>query len=511
MGVLVAAEVNLRARRDADVELLRLALAWADLHPEESLPPPVDDCELRRRRLADLVGVRMGGEGTPLVLAHCPAELGTVLETTSTGAKHLIGDALDLRDRLPRLWETVQDGAVAAWKARRVAAATRALTREQVAEVDGVVHSVVATLGWSRFEAILDATVKRADPEGARAAEEQAAAQRFVAVGRANDHHIRTLIARGSTLDMLSFLAAVNRIADLLGVEGDTDPIEVRRSKAVGILARPAHALGLLARHAPAGVPGASEAEADEPDPERDGYLSSPTTPTASLPARPGGHRCGCAPRIHLHVHLTDAALSGADSRAVCRIDGLGPVTARTVRDWLGRSDTSVTIRPTAVPDPPPVDGYEIPRAIRDAVAARHPASVYPWSNGAEPAVDLDHTIPYVPLDDGGLPGQTAADKLGPLARREHRTKTFGHLQARQPVPGVFFWRSRHGWVWLVTNTGTHPLGNTPAAHALWQAAAPRCGAVLRGVPPTTPAKPPQRDRVELSRPSNRVAITLRT
>lgn len=178
MGVLVAAEVNLRARRDADVELLRLALAWADLHPEESLPPPVDDCELRRRRLADLLGVRMGGEGTPLVLAHCPAELGAVLETTSTGAKHLIGDALDLRDRLPRLWETVQDGAVAAWKARRVAAATRALTREQVAEVDGVVHAVVATLGWSRFEAILDATVKRADPEGARAAEEQAAAQR---------------------------------------------------------------------------------------------------------------------------------------------------------------------------------------------------------------------------------------------------------------------------------------------------------------------------------------------
>ena len=101
LGVLVAAEANLRTRRDADVELLRLALAWADLHPDESLPAPVDDIQARRRRLADLVGVRMGGEGTPLVLAHCPAELGAVLETTYTGARHLIADALDLRDRLP--------------------------------------------------------------------------------------------------------------------------------------------------------------------------------------------------------------------------------------------------------------------------------------------------------------------------------------------------------------------------------------------------------------------------
>jgi hypothetical protein len=137
-SVLVAAEVNLRTRRDADAELLQLALCWADLHADASLPKPADEIEERRRRLADQVGIRMGGEGTPLVLGSCPAELGAVLETTATGARHLIADALDLRDRLPRLWTTVQDGRVAAWKARRVAAATRALTTGQVAEVDAV-------------------------------------------------------------------------------------------------------------------------------------------------------------------------------------------------------------------------------------------------------------------------------------------------------------------------------------------------------------------------------------
>ena len=154
------------------------------------------------------------------------------LETTYTGARHLIADALDLRDRLPRLWKTVRAGGVAAWKARRVAAATRTLTIAQAAEVDAVVHEVIASLGWSRFEAILDATIKQADPDGARAAEQDAATRRFVAVGRANDHHIRTLIARGTSLDILSFMAAVNRIAELLGDEGDPDPIDIRRSKA---------------------------------------------------------------------------------------------------------------------------------------------------------------------------------------------------------------------------------------------------------------------------------------
>lgn len=513
LGVLVAAEVNLRARRDADVELLRLALAWADLHGEESLPAPVDGFEVGRRRLAGLVGVRVGGEGTPVVLSHCPAELGAVLETTHGGAKHLIADALDLRDRLPRLWETVQDGRVAAWKARRVAAATRVLTWAQVTQVDGIVCAVIATLGWSRFEAVLDATIKRADPVGARAAEEEAAAQRFVAVGRANDHHIRTLIARGSSLDILSFMAAVNRVADLLAVEGDIDLVEVRRSKAVGILARPAHALDLLARHEKLGPAETAEQEGEphpdgepDPDPEEDGHLASPV----SSPLLRDGHRCGCAPRVVLHVHLTDAALSGADPRGVCRVGGVGPVTAGTVRDWLGRADVKVTMQPTVLPDPSPVDGYEIPQAVRDAVAARHPASVFPWSNGLYPAADLDHTIPYLPKERGGPPGQTAADELGPLTRREHVGKTFGHWKVRQPAAGVFFWRSRHGWVWLVTNAGTHPLGRNPAAHALWQAAAPRRGSAPRSKPraATTGGA---RFRVDLVRPRVRTQLIMLT
>ena len=160
-----------------------------------------------------------------------------------------------------------------------------------------MVHGVIATLGWSRFEAILDATIKQTDPDGAQAAEQDAATRRFVAVGRANDHHIRTLIARGTSLDILSFMAAVNRIADLLGAEGDADSIDIRRSKAIGVLARPAHALELLARHQSEDSAEAANRNGD-PDPEGDGYLSSPPTRhvvgrvTAVVAPRGSGSTC---------------------------------------------------------------------------------------------------------------------------------------------------------------------------------------------------------------------------
>ena len=448
----------------------------------------------------------MGGEGTPLVLGHCPSELGAVLETTYTGARHLIADALDLRDRLPRLWKTVQTGGVAAWKARRVAAATRTLTIAQAAEVDAVVHEVIASLGWSRFEAILDATIKQADPDGARAAEQDAATRRFVAVGRANDHHIRTLIARGTSLDILSFMAAVNRIAELLGDEGDPDPLDIRRSKAIGILARPAYALELLARHQPEDSAEAADHDGD-PDPERDGHLSSP----ADSPRRRDGHRCGCAPRIRLHVHLTDAALRGADPRAVCRIEGLGPVTAQTVRDWLGRSDASVTVQPVVLPDPPPVDGYEIPQAIRDALAARQPASVLPLvaerRTGRRPGphhrlrptregrpARSDGCRHAGPAGPTGAPAQDVRTPQGPAAGP-------GGLLLAQPA--------RLG---LAGHQHRHPLPRPrPTSRRLLAAAAPRA----EPPPPKRPRSPKAerrpRYRIDIIRPSAKAQIILRT
>ena len=76
---------------------------------------------------------------------------------------------------------------------------------------------------------------------------------------------------------------------------------------------------------------------------------------------------------------------------------------------------------------------------------------------------DLDHTVPYLSPDRGGPPGQTRIGNLGPLSRYGHRVKTHGRgWRHHQPVPGVFLWRTPHGYWFRTDHTGTHRLGKHP-------------------------------------------------
>ncbi|BAK34758.1 hypothetical protein MLP_17440 [Microlunatus phosphovorus NM-1] len=203
------------------------------------------------------------------------------------------------------------------------------------------------------------------------------------------------------------------------------------------------------------------------------------------------GHCCGCAcgstfdlrpmtsaelnanrTRAVVHVHVSDQTL--INHHGVLRTAD-GPITLEQFRRWLTDSDANITIRPVLDPaDVAAVDNYEIPTTIREAVQARHPGSVYPYSPATEITtggrLDLDHSIPY---QKNGPPGQTRVGNLGPLTRSEHRTKTLGGWQTHQPDPGTHLWRSPHGWISLVTNQGTLLLGDNPFAQQVWQASQP--------------------------------------
>lgn len=149
-------------------------------------------------------------------------------------------------------------------------------------------------------------------------------------------------------------------------------------------------------------------------------------------------------------------------------MEGHGPVTADWVRHLLGGHLGPLaqvpTVRVTPVVDldnQPPVDAYEIPAALREAVHLIHPADVFPFAANLSRHGDLDHAHAY---SDGG---PTAIGNLGPLTRTHHRIKTHhvengSRWEVRHPFPGIVVWRDPYGAHYLVDQTGTRRVTGIP-------------------------------------------------
>jgi hypothetical protein len=486
---LAAAEANEHALIAAETRRLHIAAHWADLH--------AGDAVVESRLPGTEHPVQLGGDGTPTVGDFAPAELGCVLRMSDGSACRLIADALDLRHRLRLIWAAVQVGQVPAYQARHLAAATRHLTAEQAALVDARLAPSLGAVSWGRLQTLLEAAIYQADPAAAERQAALAAQQRFVRLGRTSEHGLKLIIARATAGDALWFKATVDRIADILGCEGDTDPVEIRRSTALGILAQPAEALRLLCDHQHDTWTGPEEPTDSEQKPTEDEHemgfdqaehnaeqdaepiaatIADPTPVTetthrslqmVSPPLDPVRAR----PRAVVYVHVSEEALTAGIG--VARVEDVGPVLLGRLRMLLG-DRCRISVKP--VIDLPaghtPVDGYEIPARLREQLWLRYPADVFPYAAGVSRRMDIDHTIPYLSPDQGGPPGQTRIGNLGPHVRRNHRVKTHGGWQARQPEPGTWLWRSPHRRIYLVNATGTHPLGDTKFAQAIWQAAA---------------------------------------
>src|SRR5689334_24592907 len=131
-GVLCAARERRRAADRAEADLLELAVEWAVMHPVESIHEPVTHT-LRGFGQTDLA---LAGEGAPTVAEYAVPELAAALGLSTEAGKRYLGEALELRYRLPRLWTRVQAGDLPAWRARRVAAETSRLSVQAAEYVD---------------------------------------------------------------------------------------------------------------------------------------------------------------------------------------------------------------------------------------------------------------------------------------------------------------------------------------------------------------------------------------
>ncbi|WP_248581250.1 hypothetical protein [Nocardioides sp. InS609-2] len=99
-AVLAFARSSRAAADREEANLLVAACEWADLHPASS----VLDAAAFLLPGGSEHEEPVAGPGAPLVAEFCIAEFGAVLGISTVSAKHLIGQALELRHRLPRLW-----------------------------------------------------------------------------------------------------------------------------------------------------------------------------------------------------------------------------------------------------------------------------------------------------------------------------------------------------------------------------------------------------------------------
>ena len=337
----------------------------------------------------------MAGVGTPGIAEYAVEELAAALDLSLVAGLHLVSEAVELCFRLPRLWALVQDGRLQAWKARQVARATTGLSRDSVAFVD---RHLAVTGRHNRIPAlnpVLHEARLRCDPDQAAAVEQLALEHRGVWFDHRESTAVTTMTARLDTLDALDLDGSLADLASTIGRLGDDRPLDLRRATALGMLAHPQRALALA-------------------------HGDTDTDPAAAVPGRPSSTgRAGPSTCTSTPTHLADPSPAGGS------VEKLGTATLDLLRDWLQRL-SGVTVRPVLdLARTDAVDGHDAPVWMRELVMLRDGHCVFPGCTTDARACDLDHLRPYVPLDEGGPPGQTTPANLACLCRRHHRMKTF--------------------------------------------------------------------------------------
>ena len=87
-----------------EIDKLDLAIQWAVMHPVESINHGAATVDGTEGELA------IAGPGAPLVAEFCVADLAFALGMSTDAGRTYLGDALELRYRLPKLWAAVTTG-----------------------------------------------------------------------------------------------------------------------------------------------------------------------------------------------------------------------------------------------------------------------------------------------------------------------------------------------------------------------------------------------------------------
>ena len=416
-AVLAFAQEQRAAVQRAEFGVLEAALAWAAMHPAESVSPQAPTVGW----IFAEVAVPLGGEGTPLVAEFAPMELGAALGMSTDSARALVGSALELAHRLPRTWKQMRAGVVPVWKGRRLAQLTLPLPPAGAEFVDRQLAGTVGKVGWAMIERLVDHARATFDPEGAEKQRRQAADGRRFDVHTEQATHDGTVRVEGELdlADALDLDAAIRQGAEELATLGSTESLDVRRSMAAGELARRQLTFDLR------GEAGEGAASVVKPR------------------------------QVVIHVHLSHAAIN-RDEGGIAHVEETRSiVSTNQLREWC-TGDAQVVIKPVIDLDAHHhTDAYAVPDRLADQTRLAQPTCAFPWCERPARRCDLDHVTAH------GSGGPTCSCNLAPLCRRHHRAKTHTTWTYDKTDAATYLWRSPHG-LHLVKDHGTTRLITAP-------------------------------------------------
>src|ERR671910_2759407 len=97
-----------------EARMLQAAVAWAGMHSVDSI---AEAATVWERGHGD-TGVPVAGPGAPLVGEFAVAEFAAAVGLPTEAGRDYLGEAVELRYRLPQVWARVTRGDLPAWRAR---------------------------------------------------------------------------------------------------------------------------------------------------------------------------------------------------------------------------------------------------------------------------------------------------------------------------------------------------------------------------------------------------------
>ena len=230
-----------------------LAAQWCVLHPATAESGFVTWSDTGLPGLCPDEEAALGGEGTPLVAAFTPEPFAAALGVSTLTGLQLLADALDLHHRLPRIWAAVEALGVAPWKARKIAQATHNLSQAAAASVDAQLADRIGSCGWRAIEFAVAQAIATYDPHLLETREKHGRDAGECGCSTAGSPP--TVPTTGSAPPIWRSPATpwTSRHFTTWSVtrppnskpSGDTDTLDVRKARAVGVIANRQAALDL--------------------------------------------------------------------------------------------------------------------------------------------------------------------------------------------------------------------------------------------------------------------------